>query len=253
MPGFGWVLPLVAAASVLLLGALKWTLFSSSGKARQPDGRVVGVIGRMGSGKTLFAVAEMRRRFRAGLRVSSNFKLSFPCTCSRRHKRRYSEGVHAGNCYSRRAELWSPFRGWEELALLRNCVVVLDEAHLYAPAVAGYALSIDARWAISMCRHNSIDLYWITQHESRVTKTLRDLTTEMVLCKRYRFPRRCKAVGWEPEEFRQPRKWMWSKTYRPDRSLRKLYDTHELVLPDGRADAEGLVEKLIARSMLPQP
>lgn len=247
----GPTLMVVAAAFAACVWLFKVLCFSSSGKVKDPSGRVHGVVGHMGSGKSLYCVLELWRRLCAGKRVATNFTMSFSCDCKKGARDRDGDfpELHDKKCWTHKRTQWTRFTGWEQLASLRDCIVVLDEAHLYAPALSGFTLPISARWAISMCRKNRVDLYWITQHEDRVTKSLKDLTTEMVQCKRR--PWGCQAKAWAPEDFRkkaETKRWLWSKTYRPKGKVITLYNSMELILPDKAADAEGLVDQLIARS-----
>jgi hypothetical protein len=200
-------------------------VMGSKGPPSAPRGRVCGVVGLMGTGKTLYCVREAHRRLRKGQKIATNFTLDLP-------------EKYKGQ--------WVQFDGWTQIAQLRGCTVIVDEAHLYAPALNGFKLPVEARWAISMCRHLRCDVFWITQHPSRVAASLRDLTGELIQCRKVLFWHH--ARGFQPEEFGKKGKYLWACWYRPGRKLAALYDTMELIRPAAEVDSLGVVGSLIIGS-----
>jgi hypothetical protein len=230
-----WLLPLAVAALFFSLRSFVMTPPPVS----KPCGRVVGVVGLRGYGKTLYCVYEARRRLLRGQKVATNFSMSFACDC----RAKGEHAAHSKRCWSHREAQWQVFRGWHELLYLRDCTVVIDEVQMYAPASATFRMPIEAVTAMTNFRKFNVDLFWIAQHELRVTKALRDNTNELVQC--VRRPGGHKATAWGPEDFRKPKLWIWVKKYRRTAKLGSLYDTMEIIRPDASVDAEGVVDRML--------
>src|SRR4051812_41838090 len=159
-------------------------------------GRVVGVVGRMGSGKSYFAVRMAYKRLMAGCNVSSNFTM---------------RGLPEG------AGTWQHFKGWDDFAelegeyveskgrmvLRKPMVVFIDEAHLYAPSSQSLVFPQVARFKLSQARKFGLDVFWITQHEDRVNRTLKDLTNMIYVCNAWFDHLAFSAKGYEPERLRR--------------------------------------------------
>lgn len=122
-------------------------------------GRVVGVVGRMGTGKTLLVVgwAIALRRLRPHSRIVTNFGL---------------------DCADQVVSSWA------EVYELRDCVFILDEAHLWASSNSSKALNLQGRQWISQLRKRGVVLVWVSQSQARVAKALRELTTDLWVCRK---------------------------------------------------------------------
>jgi len=121
-------------------------------------GRVYGVYGRMGSGKTLLVVTwAMRHAFSSSVPIVTNFGL------------KVSSRV---------------VTSWAEVYQLRDCVLILDEAHLWASSNSSKALSLEGRQFISQARKRGVCIVWVSQAPTRVAKALRELTTDLVQCRK---------------------------------------------------------------------
>lgn len=135
---------------------------SSAAAPRMPalvPGRVYGVVGRMGTGKTLLVTSwAMNYAMVTHRRIVANFGLS----CA-------DQVVHS----------------WAEAYELRDCLFILDEAHLWASSNSQKALTLQGRQFISQLRKRGVCLVWVSQHENRVAKALRELTTDIVQCTKY--------------------------------------------------------------------
>lgn len=203
---------------------------SKSGPGAHGGGMVVGVVGRMGSGKSMFAVRMAYKRLMAGANVASNFSMTFDHLCAVKG----CEHEDKDTCVSARlASRWRRFVGWEQIVELEDCVVIVDEAHLYAPSNKGASFPDDARWKLSMARKYRIDLYWITQHEARVNSVLKDLTNMMFVCNSWFGAAVFTAKGYEPENMRRKDKHIQRVIYRFNAKVAKLYNTLEILEADG--------------------
>jgi hypothetical protein len=120
---------------------------------------------------------------------------------------------------------WKPFYGWDQLAELRDCVVIIDEAHLYAPSHQHVNFPMLARWALAHSRKHGLDVYWISQHEDRVNRTLRDLTNEIRLSESFFGGKWFRVTAWTPEDLRKPKKHIRRSWYRMDVKIANRYDT----------------------------
>jgi len=175
-------------------------------QAKRTSGKVVGIVGRMGTGKSYLAVSMAYDRLRQGVDVASNFKLDVSDLGGR----------------------WAPFSSLDQLAELKNCVVIIDEAHLMLPSHLGAKLPMIARQALAHARKQGLDVYWISQHETRVAKVLRDLTSFIVKCE--------KVGSWhiyrtyDADEYGRAdaKSLRWQMTRRK-RRIMALYDTAEII------------------------
>jgi hypothetical protein len=119
----------------------------------------------------------------------------------------------------------------EQFASLPAGLVVLDEAHLWFPARRSMRLPSSWLALMSQTRKQGWDVLWSAQHEARVDRVLKDITTWMWLCRQYSFtktPWLFHAKSWEPEYFRKdgpdgrgPAIW---RRFRPE--IANAYRTH---------------------------
>lgn len=119
------------------------------------------------------------------------------------------------------------------MAELADCVVIVDEAHLYAPSNKGISFPDIARWKMSMARKFGLDIYWLTQHERRVNSVVKDLTNMIFVCSSWADGILFIAKCYEPEHIRRPKKHMQRVFYRLNRTVAGLYDTLEIIDSDG--------------------
>lgn len=216
---------------ILIVGSLLISLFVKVNR-RRTTGKVVGIVGRMGSGKSYRAVMMAEQRLKDGVDVVSNFKLEL------------DPDEYPG--------VWRPFQGWDQFADLKDAVVIIDEAQLVAPSSSHAHFPMVAKMGMSHARKNGLDVYWISQHEDRVNRTLRDLTTSMILCESYFNGTFFRAVEWAPEDFRKRKKHVSKQWYRRRSAISDLYSTSELIEPDEyalqRDKSADQVRSIVAKS-----
>lgn len=219
---------------------------------RFQSGTVQGVIGKMGSGKSLFIVQrvvlpcarEMSKNrglycshtFRPVTRIVTNFEMELPY-----------EGVELITLDGSRI--------WDHLVELAvelgepgkprlDALVVIDEAHLFVPS-AKLKVAQKASWVMSMARKLNAEVWWITQSEMKIHKRLRD-DTQLI----WKVGR--SASLWTL--LAGPSKWFVAKAFEPERLNRmnatytdrrfyrlskaalKAYNSFELIIPDAEAD-----------------
>lgn len=200
-------------------------------------GRVVGIVGRMGSGKSFFAVRMAYSRMMRGTTVYSNFTMNLepknghpPCP-ERCAKQKRCKCVR--HCPCQLAGRWHRFEGWEQFATITNAVVIIDEVDLYAPSHDPRCIPDYVRWKLKMCRKHKIDLYWIAQHESRVARLLRDvLTNEIRVCQSWLGGKYFSAKTYDPSTVRRQRKHTGRSGYFMRPHIAGLYDTLETIKGD---------------------
>lgn len=204
----GWVLVAAITALGLLFGGLNAL---TNRKYVFEDGLVSGVVGRMGSGKSLFIVSRVLLPFcralsrkgylmssteRPVVRVVANFRFDpgMPNVEVRTVMPSETEGVFTAlrRLAEQIGDVEGPWRdaegvlhngrnarGIRELPEgckrepILNALVVLDEMHLFAGS-SKLALSDDTSYVISMARKYNCELWWASQHEMKVHKRLRD-------------------------------------------------------------------------------
>lgn len=125
-------------------------------------GSVVGVFGRQGSGKSVYLTSLALAAALDGRPIAANYPIDFG-------------SLPVDFVF---------FRSWSELDSLRGRVILLDEAHLWAPSWDNSALSTSNRALLSQLRKRRCSFVYAAQHPARVAKTLRELSTDVVLANR---------------------------------------------------------------------
>lgn len=247
VPWWGW----------LILGVLSLVVWKRTGEGSTGGtGKVVGIVGRMGSGKSYFAVRMAYRRMMAGANVRTNFTMNLdpehwhkkdangdpiPCPpkCAKRRK-----CVCTKHCPCQVRERWAQFYGWEQIAELQDAVVIIDEAHLYAPSLDPRAIPDMAKWKMTMARKYRLDIYWLSQHESQVNRILREnLSNYIFVCSSWFGGFFFTAKGWEPHNLRRHRKHLERKAYRFQQHVADLYDTLQVIQGDQMVNRDGTMKK----------
>jgi len=194
--------------AVVLLGGVVLRMARERSAVSNIGGEVVGVVGRPGSGKTYWCVRLAYSRLKAGANVATNFTMTLPPELAAR---------------------WQPFTGWEDLMDLHDCVVIIDEAHLMAPSHKSWSLPDEARWKLSQCRRFGLDVYWVSQHESRVNIALRQLTNYVWMCNSFRHGKSFRARCYEPEKLGKEGKHLEIRRYKFDPEIGKLFDSWQIL------------------------
>lgn len=196
-------------------------------------GKLVAHVGRLGTGKSYTAAYNVLEGVKAGRRQVTSFDIGIP---RQYWKDEFGTGVWHNRINERtgettevfRPDLVSTFDGWEAMLEVEDADITVDEAHLYAPSWDSKALPAPARWYLSHLRKLGVNLTWVSQHEDRTAKTLRDLTNEVVVHQVFYFGS-VWFIGnhYEPENVRKKNKRTW-RTYRRFRmAVASTYDTLE--------------------------
>lgn len=121
--------------------------------------------------------------------------------------------------------------GPEDLLDLPPGLIVIDEAHLWFSS--RQSLKLPPSWlaGLSQTRKRGWDLYWAAQHESRVDRVLRDVSSWFWLCSSW-FKHQGHAVVfkqecYEPERFRNPKGKVGSRYRIFSKRVARAYDTFE--------------------------
>lgn len=175
---------------------------------------IEGYIGRPGSGKSYTLTERALREKERGREVFTNYAVK--------------------GCW-----YFTP----DQLLDLPPGVIVIDEAHLWFPA--RMALRLPPSWLamLSQTRKNGWDLLYSTQHESRVDRVLRDVSSWMWLCRAFGLPGGphpyvFRATSWEPEFFRQPKRQNVTTTRFFSQKVADAYDTYERLAVAAHAQDE---------------
>lgn len=171
---------------------------------------IEGLIGRPGSGKTY----EMTRRVLAAADrdrlVFTNYAVSHP------------------NVY-----MFAP----DQLLDLPPGLVVIDEAHLWFPSRMALKLPMSWLAGMSQTRKKGWDLLWSAQHESRIDRMVRDVTSWLHLCRAWGssdgHPMIFTFSTYEPEHFRRPKMAYGRGFHFFSKRVAAAYDTHESLVQAG--------------------
>ncbi len=163
---------------------------------------IEGYIGRPGSGKSYTLSERALRERRRGREVFCNYALD--------------------GCW-----MFGP----DDLLHLPPGLVVIDEAHLWFPARGSLKLPPSWLAGMSQTRKAGWDLLWASQHESRVDRVVRDITSWQWKCsawwKHNGHPVLFKAESYEPEFFRMPKHKMTTTWRLFSQKTADAYNTHE--------------------------
>lgn len=175
---------------------------------------IEGYIGRPGSGKSYTLTRRALAMADRGRTIFANYPIDHP------------------NCWT-----FTP----EQLLDLPPGVIVIDEAHLWFPA--RQALRLPPSWLamLSQTRKNGWDLLWCAQHENRVDRIIRDVSSWMWLCSAWGswggHPALFTATSYEPEYFRNPKKKNVTQWNIFDRKVASRYDTFERLATAAHIDS----------------
>jgi hypothetical protein len=119
----------------------------------------------------------------------------------------------------------------DQLLDLPPGLIVIDEAHLWFPARMSLRLPPSWLAMVSQTRKNGWDILWAAQHESRVDRALRDVSSWQWLCSAWftwgGHPLFFKAVSYEPEFFRDPKRKMVTTWRTFSMGVASAYDTYQ--------------------------
>lgn len=241
----GFIKYVVVVGVIFLAFAVFLSMRPTDKIRRTLGGKVIGIVGRMGSGKTYMSIVIAYGYVLAGHDVRTNFTMKLPKkfydaristtgVYTNEAKRAIEEerGTEWWQCFPRISVPWEYFTGWEQFADLSNCVVIIDECQLYAPSYKPLAFPLIARWKLAMARKFHLDVYWISQHEDRVNSTLKHLTNMIYVCNAWFGAKWFSAKGYEPEYVRRKGKHIARRSYRFNLETASLYDTLEILTPD---------------------
>lgn len=163
---------------------------------------IEGYVGRPGSGKSYTLTARALEIAKRGRPVFANYPIDAP------------------NCWTFTAD---------QLLDLPPGVIVIDEAHLWFPARQSLRLPPSWLAMLSQTRKNGWDLLWCAQHEGRVDRIIRDISNWQWLCSAWfemnGHPVLFKAVSYEPEFFRNPKRAMVTQYRLFSAKVAAAYDT----------------------------
>ena len=212
---------------------------------RFASGSVQGVIGKMGSGKSLFVVT---RVILPAARAMSK-KRGLICTHTGRPVTKIITNFEMELPYDVDLITLDGSRLWDDLvercqAGRLDALVIIDEAHLYLPS-AKMKMAQKAAWVCSMARKLNAEIWWISQNEMKIHKRLRDDSqliwkvqrsaawytlitgpSSWFVARAYE-PERIRALAGTPEDQRR---------YKMTKQALAAYDSFELIVPDAEAD-----------------
>lgn len=231
-----WAFPLLSIAGCVVLGL--FMRFWSKGPRRLREGRVTGIIGRKGHGKSMFMVHE-------ALRTLGEKQLCAKCTDEQGrkvfHPRRVAANFDLRAPEARHQQYVHRIRSFDDLYDLPHMTLCfIDEIGIWFPAANGAPpLPESVRHMLGQCRKYVLEIVWCTQREDRVTLGVRAQTDEIGICRKGAF-RQMSVRFFEPEDVQQGRpknniKPLWTYRYRVNRKLGRAYNTYEFIALDGSA------------------
>lgn len=166
------------------------------------------VTGVPGSGKTLWAVWNLRREMKSGRRLLVNGIRDLALD----HELLSDDDV----------------KRWHEIVQPNDILVVDEVQRIWPPVAQGTKATVDIE-KLHVHRHFGVDIYVITQHPNRMNKTVRDLVGRHVHVRRLLGLKRAMVYEWDSVHnpsagFRDAVKHMWGY---PKKAF-ELYTSAEL-------------------------
>lgn len=174
---------------------------------------IEGYVGRPGSGKTYTLVDRALKERAKGRDVFANFAID--------------------GCWT-----FAP----DQLLDLPPGVIIIDEAHLWFPS--RMSLKLPPSWLalMSQTRKRGWDLLWSAQHETRVDRVVRDVSSWIWVCSAWGqmdgHPVVFRAECYEPETLRDPKKKAFSTTRLFSAKIAAAYDTFERITVAEHAESD---------------
>jgi Zonular occludens toxin (Zot) len=226
---------------------------TDGGKIR--EGMVLGVVGKMGYGKTSFIVSNYAiPALRAGRTVVANFTIradDLPGQCVRLEAHQFgADLLGIGSSLNTDPTTGEPVTGWfydtactcgkdgnDRVQCGCNAaVVVLDEAHLFVPASNSRPLPVELMQWFTMARKNHVQVIWATQYWKWVHSAARRLSSQIWVCEPGKMRGNHVANCHEPFALEQRESVpLASIKYQITESLVSRYDSWEVVVPAATA------------------
>lgn len=181
---------------------------------------IEGYIGRPGSGKSYTLTDRAIQEARRGHQVFANYSIQY-------------DGPGGDKIWR-----FAP----QDLLDLPPGFIVIDEAHLWFPA--RMALRLPPSWLamLSQTRKNGWNLLYAAQHEARVDRVLRDVSSHMWLCSSWfkldAHPLLFVAECYEPEYFRRKKHRLLRKIRMFNQQVADSYDTFERLVVAEHAQSD---------------
>jgi len=192
----------VVASILFMFWARRWMGRQVSGKGRLDEGRLIGVVGLPGFGKTSFIMSNyVVPALQSGRTVIANFSVYADDLPGRFVKLKPSnfglDLLGIGSSLNLDDD-GLPVSGWfidtactcgktgrEQLMCPCNgLVLVIDEGHAFLPANQSKGLPVDVLTWLTMCRKNHLMIIWATQYYKWIHSAVRRLTQEVFMCQR---------------------------------------------------------------------
>lgn len=203
---------------VMMFGR-RWQGRMMSGTGRIDEGRVIGCVGLMGSGKTSFMVLNWAvPMLRQGGTVIANFGIDdsdLPGKSIKLLPDTFGLDVlGVGSSLNYDANTGEPMSGWfydtacncglthdtgcgrvqpavgtccpgfaaQRACGCRSALLILDESHAFVPASNSRPLPVELLTWFTMARKNHIEIIWATQYYKWVHSSVRRLTQDVFMC-----------------------------------------------------------------------
>jgi hypothetical protein len=228
------------------------------------EGKVFGVVGKMGYGKTSFAVGHFAiPALKQGRTVVSNFTIRDDDLPGRsvlmRPSSFGSDLLGIGSSLQLDRETGEPASGWfvdtacncgkqdkaQEACGCNGALVIIDESHLFVPASNSRQLPVELHQWFTMARKNHVEVVWLTQYWKWVHATVRRLSTDIWDCRPTLVRGRHEAYCFNPHDMDDKQRIAHAKVdYSITEALVSRYDTYEIVVPAATAfDIAGQMRK----------
>lgn len=258
---------------LILKFARRWEARVKSGTGRMDEGRVIGVVGLMGAGKTSFIMKNwIAPAIAAGQTIVSNFSVNtkgFAGTSMLLRADTFGmDLLGIGSSLNVDPQTGEPMSGWfydtacrcgkghvdgcdkvmpagtaccAGFRAMRECrcrqaTVVIDESHAFVPASQSRPLPLELQIWFTMARKNHLQIIWSTQYFRWVHAAVRRLSQDVFVCEQNGMDGKHIAHMMRLQASGDLGKETVLSIKYDNKSVRSMYDTYEVILPSHTAE-----------------
>jgi len=179
--------------------------------------------GKRGTGKTYHAICDIKKALEQGKKVYVNFHVDF--------RKLFPDLPHENCLY---------FENLDDLAYMRDCLMIFDEAHSDLSSWDWQSMPKRQREYLALSRHIHVDIIFISQDIKRLNTVARELTEGViehhVFGGRYNDKKKQYSKTWffwtsefMPKEIDNVKRFSLANSFiRFDKNIASCYDTDEL-------------------------
>lgn len=200
---------------------------------------IVGIVGKPGSGKSLLLSQLAVRSLLDGHDVYTNFNLRWLNVLLYAWRRSGKSWQGWKGAAAQVPGRWRIIRTYSQMGEVAEGRLYFDEAHIWLWSRAWQALPRDVISWWSQSRKHGVDVWWAAQRMNSVDAHVRELTSEVIHCRRIFETMRFIYQREDMESSDRGRRIWGRKLMKLDPALADCYDTREILPPPYELTMDG--------------